>query len=81
LPSGDRVLAGAGLPQLALELGDVAFIALQRIVDDLDFLAQAFAHVGGLLALDQGGLGEVLAFFRQRKLGFFGPALLELVEA
>src|SRR6476646_8961201 len=57
----------ARFAQLALELGDVDLIALQRVVDDSNFFAQALGHVGCLLALDQGGLGKILAILRQRE--------------
>src|SRR6185369_7914646 len=73
-PSGDRILPGACFAKLVLKLGDVAFIAFQRVVDDLDFFAQALAHVGSLLALDERGLGKVLALLRQCELRLLGPA-------
>ena len=79
---GDHfVVPGPRLAKLALQLGDVRLIALERRVDPVDLGPQPFGHVGGLLTLDQRRLGEVLAVLRQRQLGLLGPALLKLVEA
>ena len=80
-PGGDRILPSARLAQLPLQLGDVGFVGLEGILDHLELFAQASAHVGGLLALDQRRLGEVLAILRKRQLGLFGPVSLKLVEA
>ena len=55
--------------------------ARRRVVEHLDLAPQAVAHVGRLLLLDEGRLGEILAVLAERQLRFLGPALLELVEA
>jgi len=72
----DRILLGPRLAQLVLQLGDVLFRRAQRIVEHLNLRLQLVGHVGGLLTLDQRGLGEILAVLRQRQLGLFGPAVL-----
>ena len=79
-PRGDRILPGARFTQLALEPADVGFIAAQHLLDLVDFRAQPVGHFGGLLALDQRGLGKVLAVLFQRQLGLGRPIGPHLVE-
>src|SRR6476661_2183331 len=59
-PGLDRVLAGARLAKLALQLGDVGLRRAKRVVEHLDLGLETVAHVGRLLLLDQSGLGEIL---------------------
>ena len=73
-PGHDRVLAGAGLAQLVLKLGDVGLGRAQRVVEHLDLGLELVGHVGRLLLLEQGRLGEVLAVLGERELGLLDPA-------
>src|SRR3546814_3974279 len=49
----DARLARAGFAQLFLQLGDVALIAGQRVVEDGDLGLELLGHVAGLLLFDE----------------------------
>src|SRR3546814_9681190 len=63
----DARLARARFAQLLLQLGDIAFITGQRVVEDGDFGLEALGHVARPLLFDKRGGGEILAVLRQRE--------------
>ena len=79
-PRGDRILAGAGFAQLALQLGDVRLVAAQHLLDLVHLGLEALGHLGRFLALGQRGLREVVAILAERELGLCRPVALDLVE-
>ena len=76
----DRVLAGARLAQLGLQLGDIGLGGAQRVVEHLDLHLELIGHVGRLLLLEERRLGEILAVLAQRELGLLDPIVLKPVE-